>query len=169
VPGIDLPDQPMHGLREKTLATAEQLTGTARLIVYGCEHGPDLGRFKSEQIGIVRLPCIAALPPSFLDFVITRRYAEGVFLTGCAEGDCHYRLGQQWQEQRMTGERDPYLRSRVPRERIEIYWAGLTRYKNLHRKLSAFHDRLEALSTLEQRVPRKRVIRPAATGSEHHD
>jgi quinol-cytochrome oxidoreductase complex cytochrome b subunit/coenzyme F420-reducing hydrogenase delta subunit len=167
VPGIDLPDQPIHALREKTMATAEKLTGTARVIVYGCETGPDLGRFASEEVGVVTLPCIAALPPSFLDFVITRRHAEGIFLTGCAEGDCHYRLGQQWQDQRMAGERDPYLRNRVPRERIETYWAGLTHNKNLQRKLAVFHDRLKTLPALERRAPHKRAVRPAAEGEDH--
>jgi len=78
-----------------------------------------------------------------------------VFLTGCAEGDCHYRLGQQWHKQRLAGERDPYLRARVPRERIEAYWAGITRNKSLRRKLSEFHDRLKALPALERRTPRK--------------
>jgi len=42
----------------------------------------------------------------------------------------------------MGGERDPHLRSHVPPERIETYRVGLTRYKNLQRKLFAFHDRL---------------------------
>jgi coenzyme F420-reducing hydrogenase delta subunit len=149
------------------MATAEKLTGTARVIVYGCETGPDLGRFASEEVGVVTLPCIAALPPSFLDFVITRRHAEGIFLTGCAEGDCHYRLGQQWQDQRMAGERDPYLRNRVPRERIETYWAGLTHNKNLQRKLAVFHDRLKTLPALERRAPHKRAVRPAAEGEDH--
>ncbi|NOR19697.1 MAG: hydrogenase iron-sulfur subunit, partial [Xanthomonadales bacterium] len=154
VPGIDLPGQPMRDLREKTLATAEKLAGTTRIIIFGCDHGPDLGRLENDQIGVIRLPCIAALPPSFLDFIITRRHAEGVFLTGCAEGDCYYRLGQQWQQQRMAGERDPYLRARVPRERIETYWAGITRNNILHKSLSAFHDRLKTLPTLERRAPR---------------
>ena len=162
VPGIDLPGQSVSDLRAKTLATVENLTGTARILVFGCEHGPDLKPLENEQIGTIRLPCIAALPPSFLDFIITRRHAEGVFLTGCAECDCHYRLGQQWEKQRMDGERDPYLRTRVPRERIATCWAGITRNKNLRRKLSEFHDRLKALPTLQRRAPHKTAAKTAS-------
>lgn len=76
-------------------------------------------------------------------------------MTGCAAGDCHYRLGQDWHEQRLAGERDPYLRKRVPRERINTYWAGLSRNNNLRKELTAFHERLKVLPALESRAPGK--------------
>jgi coenzyme F420-reducing hydrogenase delta subunit len=153
VPGIDLPDQSMRALREKTLAITGKLAGTARVIVYGCAQGPDLGKLGNDQIGVIQLPCIAQLPPAFIDFVISRRHAEGVFLTGCAAGDCHYRLGQQWEDQRLAGERDPYLRKRVPAERLGKYWAGITGKKRLQQELTAFHDQLKGLPPLPQRTP----------------
>jgi len=117
---------------------------------------------------VISLPCIAQLPPAFIDFVISGRHAEGVFLTGCAEGDCHYRLGQQWEEQRLAGERDPYLRQRVPRERIGKYWAGITRNKRLQRELTAFRDRLKALPPLQRRTPLKSVENITAEEMEDH-
>ncbi len=169
VPGIDLPGQSLRELREKTLATAEKLAGNARIIIYVCEHGPDLSRFENGQTGVIRLPCIAALPPSFLDFVITRRHAEGVFLTGCAGGDCHFRLGQNWHEQRIDGQRDPYLRSRVPRERIETFWAGLSRARNLQRKLTVFQDRLKGLPAFASRTPRKADEGVIGAGGDQHE
>jgi quinol-cytochrome oxidoreductase complex cytochrome b subunit/coenzyme F420-reducing hydrogenase delta subunit len=168
VPGIDLPDHGMRALRKKTLSLAEKLTGTARVIVYGCEHGPELGKLENDQIGVIRLPCIAQLPPAFIDFVISRRHAEGVFLTGCAEGNCHYRLGQQWEDQRLAGERDPYLRQRVPRERIGKYWAGITRNKRLQQELSAFQDQLKVLPPLQPRTPRKPAEGISVDEAEQH-
>ncbi len=154
VPGIDLPDDNLRDLRERTLETTARLSGTSRIIIFSCEQGPNLAQFENKQIGVIKLPCIAALPPSFIDFVLTRRHAEGVFLTGCEEGDCHYRLGQGWVDQRLARERDPYLRVRVPRERIETFWAGLTNRSSLRRKLAAFHDRLKVLPTHERSRPR---------------
>jgi ferredoxin/coenzyme F420-reducing hydrogenase delta subunit len=169
VPGIDLPDQRIRELRETTLSAAENLTGTARVIVFGCAHGPDLRRLDSEAVAAITLPCIAMLPPAFLDFVITRRHADGVFLTGCADGDCHYRLGIQWADQRLAGERDPYLRARVPRERIGKFWAGITRKRHLQRELAAFRERLQALPPPERRTSRPAATTAATEGSGQHD
>jgi quinol-cytochrome oxidoreductase complex cytochrome b subunit/coenzyme F420-reducing hydrogenase delta subunit len=169
VPGIDLPDLGIRALREKTLATTKKLSNTARIIVYGCEHGPDLGKLGNNQIGVITLPCIAQLPPAFIDFVISRRHAEGVFLVGCAEGDCHYRLGQQWTDQRLAGERDPYLRKRVPAERIGKYWAGISGGKHLQQKLDDFHDQLKVLPPIPQRPPRRPAGETPADRSESHE
>jgi len=168
VPGIDLPDHRIRDLRAATLDVARKLTGPARVIVYGCEHGPALRQLQSKQVAAITLPCIAMLPPAFLDFVITRRHAEGVFLTGCAAGDCHYRLGLRWEEQRLAGERDPYLRARVPRTRIGNFWAGITRRRRLQQELAAFRERLQALPPPEYRKPRPATDTGVAAGTESH-
>ena len=60
------------------------------------------------------------LPPSFVDFALSRNLADGVFLAGCAEGDCFFRLGEQWTRERLAGSRDPYLRKRVNRSRLRL-------------------------------------------------
>jgi len=168
VPGIDLPDQSMRELRERTITTTAKLSGPARVIVYGCEHGPDLGPLENDSTGVITLPCSGNLPPTFIDFVISRRHAEGVFLTGCAEGDCHHRLGQQWQVLRVAGKRDPYLRQRIPRERVGIYWAGITGSKHLQQELSAFHEQLKVLPPLKQRTPRRPVAEATPDKSERN-
>ncbi len=73
-------------------------------------------RWRQRASGWSRCLASAALPPSFIDFAISRRHADGVMLVGCAAGDCYQRLGMDWMEQRLAGQRDPYLRGRVPRE-----------------------------------------------------
>ena len=62
------------------------------------------------------------LPPAFIDFALSRDLADGVMLTGCSEGNCYYRLGNEWTQDRVTRVRDPHLRKRVPRERIALSW-----------------------------------------------
>ena len=82
------------------------------------------------------------LPPSFVDFALSEGAIDGVMLTGCADSDCHHRFGIRWTEDRMAGLRDPYLRKRVPRARLDSYWAGpgnLAAFKN---ELARFRDRL---------------------------
>jgi ferredoxin/coenzyme F420-reducing hydrogenase delta subunit len=155
IPGIDLPDQGMQALRDDVIAAAARLSGDARIIVFGCKNGPDMKRLEGPDIATLELQCIGMLPPSFVDFLITRHHVDGVFLTGCAMGDCHNRLGNQWTELRLAGERDPYLRERVPRERIGKFWAGLTRNKRLARELAEFKERIRQLPPYKrpQRTP----------------
>jgi coenzyme F420-reducing hydrogenase delta subunit len=119
---------------------------------------------RDPGVAVLTLPCIAMLPPSFLDFIITRHHADGVFLAGCVEGDCHYRLGIEWTQQRLAGERDPYLRKRVPRERIGVSWCGITHGRKLEHELAGFQNRLGTLPPLT-----RRAVEHASEGAVRHD
>ncbi len=92
----------------------------------------------------MRLPCTGMLPPSFIDYVLSRDLADGVVLTGCAEDACQNRFGIAWTEARIRGERDPYLRQRVPRERILRVWPGKAGGGALAEAIAAFRDSLPA-------------------------
>jgi hypothetical protein len=70
----------------------------------------------------VSLRCMAHLPPSFIDFIISRGLADGIFFAGCANGGCQYRLGTEWMEQRIARQRDPRLRERTDRNRLAMAW-----------------------------------------------
>jgi ferredoxin len=120
-PGIELPDHPIGELRAMTISVAESLGDVERTLVYACSEA-DTRAFNDAQV--ITMPCIGMLPPSFIDFVTARNLADTVVLAGCAEGDCYHRLGIDWTKQRIAGERDPYLRKRVPRERIKLYFSG---------------------------------------------
>ena len=143
--GIELPGLPLGTLRETCLGAAAVLKGDDRVMVFGCEHGSEVESLENESVGFVRLPCIAMLPPAFIDFLISRRHVEGVFLSGCRDGDCYYRLGIPWTRQRIAGERDPYLRKRVPRERLATGWVAMERPRALRAELEAFRERLGKL------------------------
>ncbi len=153
VTGIDLPDYPLSVLRERVIETAAALEGPARVLTLACEHGA-AGR--RPPPGTVIIPCVAMAPPSLIDFIISRDHADGVAVAGCAERECHNRLGVEWTRQRFAGERDPYLRARVPRERVATIWAGPTETARLVRELAAFRDRLAALPPEAPRVRRAR-------------
>ena len=77
-----------------------------------------------NDAAVIRLPCVGMLPPSFVDFALSRRYADGVMISGCAEGDCHHRLGNEWTIERMARRRDPYLRQRVDTRRLLVELAA---------------------------------------------
>jgi ferredoxin/coenzyme F420-reducing hydrogenase delta subunit len=167
VPGIDLPDQGMQALRDDVLAAAAKLSGETRVIVFGCKNGPDLQRLNGPDVAAMELQCIGMLPPSFIDFLITRHHVDGVFLTGCTLEDCHNRLGNRWTEQRLAGERDPYLRERVPRERIGKFWAGVTHNARLAQELAALQARIKGLPPYH-RPSRKSSGQQPAENSETH-
>jgi coenzyme F420-reducing hydrogenase delta subunit/ferredoxin len=150
VPGIDLPDLGIRALRDRTQIAAAGLKGPGRVVVFGCETGADIETLAGEGVAVVRLRCAAQLPPAFLDFVITRGLADGVLLTGCRPGDCHYRLGVSWTEQRLAGERDPRLRARVPRERIAAVWCGHSGARELKEQIAAFRERLTGLGVFQR-------------------
>ena len=85
------------------------------------------------------------LPPSFIDFAVSRHLADGVALAGCADGSCWYRLGGDWTRARIAGERDPYLRNRVDRHRLRFWEHRASDIGNLRAARAEFDIALEAL------------------------
>ncbi|HEU0283241.1 MAG TPA: cytochrome b N-terminal domain-containing protein, partial [Gallionella sp.] len=124
VSGIELPDRELVTLRADTDRALAVLRGDARVMVFGCDCAYDVRALQSEGVAVLSLPCAGMLPPAFVDYALRAGNADGVMVAGCREGDCHYRLGIRWTEQRMARERVPHLRQRVPLQRIELCWAG---------------------------------------------
>jgi ferredoxin/coenzyme F420-reducing hydrogenase delta subunit len=145
VSGIDIPDLTVESLRERLLEACVTAEGTPRIAVFGCHHGVRAEALKADNIAYVRQPCIAAVPPSFFDFVLSRGLADGVVVTGCRDGACEFRYGNAWTEARIEGRRDPYLRKRVPRERIRILWAGAGEGARLGAAIQDFAGELAAM------------------------
>ncbi|HZR88096.1 MAG TPA: cytochrome b N-terminal domain-containing protein [Bradyrhizobium sp.] len=156
--GIDLPDYSLRELRERVMNVAAGLRGPARVLVLACEHGAAAGR----PDGTVVLPCVAMAPPSLIDFILSRDLADAVAVAGCAESACYNRLGIKWTEQRFAGERDPYLRARVPRERLATIWASALAVKKMEAEIAAFATRLATLppKRLRSPLPASAVSRP---------
>ena len=145
VTGIDLPDRSLAALRAEIIAEAAKLTGPGRVLTIACEHGAGATPAK----GRVVLPCVGMAPPSLLDFIISRGLADGVCVAGCAERECQNRFGGAWTRQRVARMRDPYLRERVPRERLRLVWAGSTEHKRLVEEIAAFSAKLVACPPYE--------------------
>ncbi|NQW00114.1 MAG: hydrogenase iron-sulfur subunit [Rhodospirillales bacterium] len=145
--GIDLPGLSLDTVHKKINAAITEAKSSAgdrpSLLVVGCDHGVPVGGYGGHGMAPVSLPCIGMLPPSFLDYALSGDRVDGVMLTGCAQCDCHHRLGIQWTEERLTGMRDPYLRKRVPRDRLDVYWAAANESAALGQEIDHFRERLE--------------------------
>lgn len=145
VTGIDLPDEPLAALRAEVIAASEALEGSERVLTLACRHSAA----DAPALGRVHVPCVAMAPPSIIDYILSRGLAEGVAVAGCAGRDCFNRLGGKWTEARFARERDPYLRARVPRERVRTIWAGSSERRRLERELAAFAESLRDLPPMK--------------------
>jgi quinol-cytochrome oxidoreductase complex cytochrome b subunit/coenzyme F420-reducing hydrogenase delta subunit len=164
VPGIDLPSLSMARLRNRVRSAAAGLAETPRIMLFGCDHGVEVGRVRGPKVAAVSLACIGQLPPSFIDYVLSRDLADGVFLTGCARNACYSRFGIDWTEARLAGERDPHLRARVPRERLTTCWLGRDQSAELERTLAEFARHLEGLA-----APKVQRRSPPPTAAEQRE
>ena len=145
VAGIELPDASLAGLREQIELKVHKDGGQADICLVSCAHGVRPEALQLADTVNIILPCIGALPPPFIDYLLTRCGVAGVFLTGCAERNCHYRLGNQWAEARLLGQRDPILRRRVPRERVRWGWFAPHQARLLRQAIEVFRADVKAL------------------------
>jgi coenzyme F420-reducing hydrogenase delta subunit len=131
-----------------------------RLVVFGCDCAPDVTALAAPDTAVISLLCTAMLPPSFVEYAL-RSGADGVLITGCRDGDCQYRLGSRWTEDRLAGEREPHLRAQVPRERVRVAWAGPTDAEAFVAEHERFRRTLDSLPPLERsgwRAPKRMEI-----------
>ena len=139
-PGIELPDRSVADLRERVHAAAATVTGSPRVLVIACDHCAGAGGAGGATVAV---PCIAAVPPPFIDYVLSRDLADGIVLAGCRAGNCYHRGGIDWTEARIAGTRDPYLRRRVPRGRLLTVWAAQSEGARLATAIASFRDRIQ--------------------------
>ena len=142
--GISIPDLHIKELLSLTENRLRALSGPNRVMVYGCDHGSKVEQMASDSVASISMPCTALVPPAFIDYVLRKELAEGVMISGCCEGDCHFRLGNTWMDQRFSTERMPVLRHRVPRERVRVRWLGVQGTGQLKRDIAEFQDELQA-------------------------
>ncbi|HLF31408.1 MAG TPA: cytochrome b N-terminal domain-containing protein, partial [Xanthomonadales bacterium] len=139
-PGIDLPDLSTAMLRAEVEAAGAILSGSDRVMIFTCTGSAPMRELADASTALVAVRCMAHLPPSFLDYILSRELADGVFLAGCQGSDCEFRLGAEWTRQRIGRQRDPHLRQRIDRRRIALAWGG----KPVH-TLAAFRRQISSL------------------------
>ncbi|MCL4764922.1 MAG: cytochrome b N-terminal domain-containing protein [Hyphomicrobiaceae bacterium] len=159
IPGIDLPDHSIGMLRDTVHAAAGKLRGKSRILVFGCEHATPLAGLTGPGVASVSLRCIGQLPPSFIDYVLSKGLADGVVLSGCCENSGHARFGVKWTGARLARARDPQLRARVPSERLKTLWAGRLGGAKLDTLLREFAAELDRLPAPQAKPELRRVAK----------
>ena len=121
MPGIDLPDRSAAAIRED-IVTPDTDNDKQEVLVFACRDDQQTDELEKAGINVVKVTCMGQLPPSYVDFALSRGHAKGVMLLGCGEGSCSYRFGAEWTEQRMMRQRDPMVRKRVDMSRVALGW-----------------------------------------------
>ncbi|MFY9624266.1 MAG: cytochrome b N-terminal domain-containing protein [Rhodoplanes sp.] len=147
--GIDLPDYRLKELRERVVEVCNGLQRPGRILILACDHGGGARHVG----GRVSLPCVAMAPPSLIDYALSKDFADGVVIAGCAESACFHRLGVAWTKARVAGQRDPYLRARVPRERVRMIWTSALETRRFEAELKAFAAEIAQLAPARLRSP----------------
>jgi len=153
--GIDLPQYPMHELRERLERQLAALRGTPKVVVFGCDCAASLRTLSRGDTATLSMPCSGMLPPSFVEYAL-RGGADGVLVTGCREDDCAYRLGNRWTEERLAAEREPHLRATVNAERVRIAWRGAFDGAPLRADLEGFRRALAHLRPHPSPIARRK-------------
>ncbi|MDH4049750.1 MAG: cytochrome b N-terminal domain-containing protein [Gammaproteobacteria bacterium] len=122
VPGIDLPARTASELRVAIGKVSSTLRGEGRALVFACRGSREAKRLSAAGEPFVEVECMGQIPPSYFDYVLSRDHADGIFLAGCADLGCRFRLGSDWTRQRIGRTRDPRLRKRIDDSRISMNW-----------------------------------------------
>lgn len=163
VSGIEIPGYPIDRLRQEALAKLATLSGEARVMVFGCDHALPIEQIETAGVAALSLPCIGMLPPSFVDYIARQDNVDGVMVSGCCTGDCFYRKGNHWTEERFASRRMPHLRTSAGHDKVKVCWASAFQRETLAAELDEFRAGL-AHEPIAGGMP------PAAeeTAHEHH-
>lgn len=142
VTGIDMPQQSVNDLRRQLEDHLAQLVGHTRIVVFGCKCGANADALAAPDTAVISLLCTGELSPAFVEYAL-RGGADGVLVASCRDGGCEYRLGDRWTAERLSGRREPHLRSKVPITRVQQVFASVNDNKVLAEALCEFRDRIE--------------------------
>ena len=140
-----MPQLPVDRMRQQVRDAIDKMTGDLKIIVFGCEHGINVDRLKSDDTLGVKLICSGMLPPTLVEYAL-KQGADGVMVTGCRQNDCYFRFGNRWTRLRFAGDRKPSLRARAERERILIHGGAEPDAPKIERDLAAFRERLREIN-----------------------
>lgn len=144
--GIELPYLTMEDLKRRLEAAVPRVADAGpRVVLVGCDYSVPAEALQQLGVATLSLPCAGMMPPAAIDYLLRVGGADGVVVTGCDAGDCQFRHGDRWVAERVSRERMPKLRGRVPRERLLLSWHKPVDASGLRAVVAGFRERLAAL------------------------
>jgi F420-non-reducing hydrogenase iron-sulfur subunit len=109
------------------------LAGTSRLKV-------------PANLRVVRLPCSGRINPLFI-FKALAEGADGVMVSGCHPGDCHYISGNRYAKRKLAVLRRLLEWVGIEPERIHFTWLSASEGAKYAEEVSEFVERVRKLGT----------------------
>lgn len=130
-----------------------------------CERSVDLKKHiknnklkDKDNVSILEMVCSGMIQPIMIEEGF-KAGADGVFVMGCQIGDCHFREGNKWCQDRLLGLRPPNIKKAIDRSRLRGYWLAKCDYKKFIEKVNKFEEDLNSLPEKES------AKEPAKTGA----
>ncbi len=104
------------------------------------------------NVRLIRLMCSGRLDPTFILKALSSG-ADGVLITGCWPGDCHYLVQNHYAQRRFLLLRRTLEELGIEPGRVKLVWASAAEGLRLASEISTFVEEVRALGPLNWRVP----------------
>ncbi len=110
------------------------------------------------NVRLIRLMCSGRLDPTFVLKALSSG-ADGVMITGCHPGECHY-LEQNYKAmRRVMLLKRTIAQMGIEPERVKLVWASAAEGIHLAREITNFVDEIKTLGPLDwPTAPRRRAL-----------
>ena len=136
-----------------------------KIVAFVCTYctyaGADLAgtsRMKyAPNVRIVRLPCTGRISPMFI-LKALQKGADGVLVSGCHPGDCHFSQGNYHARRRWTVFRALLAFTGIPESRIRFSWISAAEGAKFAELINTLTDDIRQLGPFEQYQELQKVI-----------
>lgn len=151
---ISMASSTIPGLREEVggmLASIQKSGDHPTVMAFVCDNGPNIGKVLDSpgrkvkdlpNVKVLNLPCVGMINSSLIEQALDKD-AQGVFICGCGESDCHYRKGNLWLMERLNGTRPPALNKQVDPARIRTFFEPVIQGEDFLREIRKFQEDLK--------------------------
>jgi F420-non-reducing hydrogenase iron-sulfur subunit len=136
--------------------TTPQKAWEPRIVAFLCNWcsyaGADLAggsRLKyPANIRIIRVPCSARMDPKLVLKALEKQSVDGVLVSGCHPGDCHYTEGNYYARRRMMMFRELIEFLGIDPKRFQMSWVSASEGQKWAEVVSAVTEDVRALGPL---------------------
>lgn len=104
------------------------------------------------NIRIVRVMCSGRVEPAFI-LKAFENGIDGVLVTGCHIGDCHYISGNEYTRARMEHLKELLKKIGIEQERFRLHWISASEGKQFAELITEFTDNVKKVGP--SKIPKK--------------
>lgn len=120
------------------------------------------------NIRLVRLMCSGRADPTFILWAF-KRGADGVLVTGCHRGDCHYIDGNEKTQRRIPLLKKMVTQMGIESERVRLEWVSAAEADDFVRIVNEFTEVIRDLGPLQPEIVESLDEVPDELDAELHE